>query len=114
MIFSHVYYVVFLSFLCLKGIFKKDLGAFSVCLVISMILCNPSLKLAKSLIMSGMCLGRFCSRSRLFAKSISMPSFLCSKLKVRFESSRTSPGLLTMFFFSLCSMRCCMLSFTFM
>ena len=33
-----------------------------------MILCNPSLKLAKSLIMSGMCLGRFCSRSRLFAK----------------------------------------------
>ena len=66
-----------------------------------MILCKPSLKIAKSLIMSGMCLGRFCSRGRLFAKSISMPSFLCSKLKVRFESSHTSPGLLwllTMFF----------------
>ena len=81
-----------------------------------MILCNPSLKLAKSLIMSGMCLGRFCSRSRLFAKSISMPSFLCSKLKVRFESSRTSPGLLWLLtmFFSFCSISvrvvvCCLL-----
>ena len=98
-----------------KGIFKKDLGAFSVCLV-SMILCNPSLKLGKSLIMSGMCLGRLCSRSRLFAKSISMPCFLCSKLKVRFKSSRTSPGLLWLLtmFFSFCSISvrvvvCCLL-----
>ena len=76
-----------------KGIFKKDLGVLSVCLV-SMILCKPSLKLAKSLIMSGMYLCMFCSKSRLFAKSINLPSFLCSKLKVRFESPRTSPGLL--------------------
>ena len=66
--------------------------------------------------MSGMCLGRFCSRSRLFVKPISMPSFLCSKLKVRFESSRTSPGLLWLLtmFFSFCSISvrvvvCCLL-----
>ena len=63
--------------------------------------------------MSGMCLGRFCSRSRLFAKSISMPSFLCSKLKLRFATSPGMLWLLTMFF-SFCSISvrvvvCCLL-----
>ena len=76
-----------------KGIFKKDFCVFS-CMVFVLILCKPSLKLAKSLIMSGMCLGMFCSKSRLFARFIIMPSFLCSKLKTRFESSWTNPGLL--------------------
>ena len=56
-------------------------------LVDSSNLCIPSLKLAKSLVMSGICLGMFCSKLGLFAKSIKMPNFYFSKLKVRLDSS---------------------------
>ena len=45
-------------------------------LVDSFTSCRRSVELAKSLIMSGMCLGMLCSTSRLFAR---MPSFRCSE-----------------------------------
>ena len=87
-------------------------------LVGSFILCRPSLKLAKSLIISGMCLGMFCSKRRLFAKSIKIPNFRCSKLKTRVVSSCTNPGLLWLLTnaLSLCSssvrvVPCCLLRF---
>ena len=87
-----------------KGIFRKDFCVSSL-LVHSLILCRPNLKLAKSFIMSGMCLGMFCSKSRLFARSIIIPNFLFNRLKTMFESSWTIPGLLWSLtkFLSLCS-----------
>ena len=45
------------------------------------VMCRPSLKLARSFIISGMCFGIFGSKSRLFARSMKMPSFLWNKLK---------------------------------
>ena len=84
----------------------------------SFILCRPSLKLAKSLIISGICLGTFCSKRRLFARSITIPNFRCSRLKTRVVSSCTNPGLLWLLTNSLslcsssvCAVPCCLLRF---
>ena len=72
-----------------KGLLKKV----SILIIIS-VLCRPNLKLTRSYIISGMYFGTFCSKSKLFARSIRMPSFLCNKLKTDVLVSCTNPGLL--------------------
>ena len=99
-------YVIFgtgWSFLCLYCE-KGPLKGFCCTISFSYFFCF-SLKLAKSFIISGIYFGIFCSKSRLFARSIRMPSFLCNKLKTNVLSSRTNPGLLQLLikFLSLCS-----------
>ena len=87
-----------------KGIFKKVFVVSSF-FVMFAVWCRPSLKLARSFIISGICFGILCSKSRSFASSMRMPSFLCNKLKTNVLSSCTNPGLLQLLtkFLSLCS-----------
>ena len=85
-----------------KGTFKKVLAVLSV---IFGALYKPNLKLARSFIISGMYFGIYCSKSRMFAKSIRMPSFLRNRPKTSVLISCTNPGLLQLLikFLSLCS-----------
>ena len=76
-----------------KGILKKKVFVVSSVLVMFTVLCRPSLKLARSFIISGIYFGILCSKSRSFASSMGTPSFLCNKLN-NVLSSCTNPGLL--------------------